>query len=85
MLTTPLPTHQLFMSFTKSAKNQNEQRISAAHSLSKKYFRQADQTIEKVARWPFLHPEAVRWYRERVKKGQNDAKIVGIRCPDDFL
>ena len=59
-------------------------RRSGAFSLSKKYFRQADQAGEKVTRWPFLHPEGVRWYSERVKKGQNDAKIVGIRCPDDF-
>ena len=59
--------------------------MSGSSACRKKYFRQADQAGEKVTRWPFLHPEGVRWYSERVKKGQNDAKIVEIRYPDDFL
>ena len=53
-------------------------------SACRKVFSTSCRTVEKGARCLFLRPEGVQWYSERAKKWQNNAKMVGIRCPDHF-
>ena len=65
-------------------KRKSAAQSAADYSLSKKYFSASCEAAEKVTRCPFLHPEGVQWYSERVKKGQIYAKSSDTRCVGRF-